>query len=143
MRRRDALLLPLLAVPFCTGSEAVAQGPSKVYRLGVLSPSPGSLQRMRALMFPELARLGFTEGQNLVVEARFGPTEELPALARQIVAARPDAIIATGIAIRAARQATSTTPIIGLSIGEDPIVAGFAASLARPGGNVTGIVMLA
>jgi putative ABC transport system substrate-binding protein len=108
----------------------------------VLSPSPGSLQRMRAMMFPELARLGFTEGRNLVVEARFGPTEELPALARELAMAHPDAILAAG-AIRAAQQATSKIPIVGSFIGEDPIAAGFAATLARPGGNVTGIAMLA
>jgi ABC-type uncharacterized transport system substrate-binding protein len=114
-----------------------------IYRLGVLSVSPGTLQRLRAVMFPELAKLGFTEGRNLVVEARFGPMEELPALARQLAAANPDAIIAGGNAIDAAQQATRTIAIIGSFIGEDPIAAGFAATLARPGGNVTGVVMLA
>jgi len=98
---------------------------------------------MRAVMFPELARLGFTEGRNLVVEARSGPMGELPALARQLAAANPDAIIAAGNAIGAAQQATSTTAIIGSFIGEDPIAAGFAVTLARPGGNVTGVAMLA
>jgi putative tryptophan/tyrosine transport system substrate-binding protein len=142
MTRCGALLLALLAISFSIGGEALPQTPERIYRLGVLSSSPGTLQRLRTVMFPELARLGFTEGRNFIVEARFGPMEELPTLARQLAAANPDAIIAAGNAIGAAQQATSTIAIIGSFIGEDPIAAGFAASLARPGGNVTGVVML-
>src|SRR5207247_4978525 len=101
MRRRSTTLLGLLVLAFCIGHEAASQGPERVYRIGVLSVSPGTLQRLRAVMFPELAKFGFTEGRNLVVEARFGPMEELPALARQLAAANPDAIIAGGNAIDA------------------------------------------
>jgi putative tryptophan/tyrosine transport system substrate-binding protein len=94
--------------------------------------------------FPELAKLGFVEGRNLVVEARVGTTEQLPALARELAATRPEVVLAvTAAAIRALRQEAGSTPIVGSFIGEDPIVAGFAKSLTRPGGNVTGIVMLA
>jgi putative ABC transport system substrate-binding protein len=143
MMWRGVFLLALLLVQLWVVPDSVAQAPEKVYRLGVLSVSPGTLQRMRAVMFPELARLGFTEGRNLVVEARFGPMEELPALARQLAVANPDAIIAAGNAIGAAQRATTTTAIIGSFIGEDPIAAGFAATLTRPGGNVTGVAMLA
>jgi putative ABC transport system substrate-binding protein len=143
VRRRGVFLLALLLIQLWTAPQAVAQAPEKVYRLGVLSVSPGALQRLRAVMFPELAKLGFTEGRNFVVEARFGPMEELPALARQLVAVNPDAIIAGGNAIGAAQQATSTTAIIGSFIGEDPIAARFAVTLTRPGGNVTGVAMLA
>jgi putative ABC transport system substrate-binding protein len=92
MKRRGALLLALIAISFSIGGEALSQGPDRIYRLGVLSVSPGTLQQLRAVMVPELAKLGFTEGRNLVVEARFGPMEELPALARQLAAANPDAI---------------------------------------------------
>ena len=109
MMWRGVFLPALLLVQLWVVPDSVAQAPEKVYRLGVLSVSPGTLQRMRAVMFPELARLGFTEGRNFVVEARFGPMEELPALARQLAAANPDAIIAAGNAIGAAQQATSTT----------------------------------
>jgi putative ABC transport system substrate-binding protein len=109
-----------------------------------LSPSAGTIERFRPILFPELARLGFAEGQNVVVEARVGPTEQLPALAREFAATRPEVVIAVGpAAIRAVLEAAPTTPIVGAFIGEDPIAAGFAASLARPGGTVTGIVMLA
>ena len=143
MMWRRVFRLALLLVQLWVVSDSVAQAPEKVYRLGVLSVSPGTLQRLRAVMFPELARLGFTEGRNLVVEARFGPIEELPALARQLAAANPDAIIAAGNAIGAAQQATRTTAIIGSFIGEDPVATGLAATLTHPGGNVTGVAMLA
>ena len=143
MNWRSVRLLALIPIWFSIGEVALPQEPDRIYRLGVLSASPGTLQRLRAVMFPELAGLGFTEGRNLVVEARFGPMEELPALARQLAAAHPDAIIAAGNAIDAAQQATRTSAIIGAFIGEDPIAAGFATTLSRPGGNVTGVAMLA
>src|SRR5207237_8262107 len=118
MMWRRVFRLALLLVQLWVVSDSVAQAPEKVYRLGVLSVSPGTLQRLRAVMFPELARLGFTEGRNLVVEARFGPIEELPALARQLAGAHPDAIIAAGNAIGAAQQATGTTATIGSFTGD-------------------------
>jgi putative tryptophan/tyrosine transport system substrate-binding protein len=143
MTRCGTLLLAVVAISFSIGGAAFSQAPDSIYRLGVLSVSPGTLQRLRAGTFPELAKLGFTEGRNLVVEARFGPMEELPALARQLAAANPDAIIAAGNAVDAAQQATRTIAIVGSFIGEDPIAAGFAVTLTRPGGNVTGVAMLA
>ena len=145
MRRRALFLLGALAALLLAVAPAFAQGADKVYRLGILSPpSSGVIERMRATMFPELARLGFTEGRNLVVETRLGPLEELPALARDLAAARPDAIVAVGpAAIRAMRDAAPAVPIVGGFIGEDPIAEGFAASLAHPGSTITGIVMLA
>src|SRR5689334_18730968 len=82
MNWRSVRLMALIPIWFSIGGVAFPQKPDRIYRLGVLSVSPGTLQRLRAVMFPELARLGFTEGRNLVVEARFGPMEELPALAR-------------------------------------------------------------
>jgi putative tryptophan/tyrosine transport system substrate-binding protein len=144
MMRFDLLALGVLTILLSVGPAAFGQAPERVYRLGVLSPSSGTLEQSRAEAFPELARLGFVEGQNLVVEARFGPTEQLPALARELASVHPDVVIAAGgAAIRAMRQAAVATPIVGALIGEDPVAAGFAASLARPGGMITGIVMLA
>jgi ABC-type uncharacterized transport system substrate-binding protein len=144
MRRRALLLVGTLAALFSADPAALAQSADKIYRLGYLSPSAGSFERMRGTAFSELARLGFIEGRNLVVETRFGPTEQLPALARELAAARPDAVLAvTAASIRALRQEAGSTPIVGSFIGEDPIAAGFAKSLAHPGSNVTGIVMLA
>jgi putative ABC transport system substrate-binding protein len=143
MRRRD-LLLPLIPGWIALNSPVLSQTADKVYRLGILSPGAGVIERMRRTTIPELARLGFSEGRNLVFVIRSGAREELPELARELAAARPDAVIAvSGSAIRAMRQAAPSVPIVGAFIGEDPIVAGFASSLARPSGTITGIVMLA
>ena len=123
---------------------AGGQTTERVYRLGALMQSAGAVERLRALMLPALARQGFVEGRNLVLEVRTGTVAELPALAEELLATKPDAILANGsIAIRAVREHSNTVPIVGSAIGADPVVAGLAASLARPGGNVTGFVMLA
>ena len=99
---------------------------------------------MRTITLPELARRGFSEGRNLIIDIRAGPREQLPELVHDLASTRPEVIIAVGAAaIRASQQAAEAVPIVGAFIGEDPIKAGFAASLARPGGTITGIVMLA
>jgi putative tryptophan/tyrosine transport system substrate-binding protein len=123
----------------------LAQTSGKLWRLGVITPGAGPvLDTFYSVTFPELAKQGFVEGQNLVVEMRVGPPSRLTELARGLVAGRPDVVIAVSSwAIDAVREASSTTPIVGSFIGVDPIAAGYATSLARPGGNVTGIVMLA
>ncbi len=90
-----------------------------------------------------LRELGYVEGQNLVIEHRFaeGRIERLPELARELVQLKMDVIVAVAPnAIRAARDATTTIPIVMYG-GVDPIAAGFVASLARPGGNVTGVLI--
>src|ERR1700674_5267246 len=131
MRLRDFLFLGLAALAISNSQGAFARDGDKVYRLGILSPGAGPVQRIRATALPELARLGFTEGHNLVVEARVGTTELLPAVARDLVSAHPEVIIAVGAAaIRAIREVGVATPIVGAFIGEDPIAAGFAASHA-------------
>ncbi len=132
-----ALLLALLGGLAAPGR---AQTPDRVYRLGLLTVSPVSDRLTRAVVLPELARLGFVEGRNLRFESRVGDAETLPALMRDMLAARPDAILAVGPAIRMLGEATRTVPIIGF--GPDPVDMKFAASYARPGGNVTGQVIL-
>lgn len=117
-----------------------AQTPDRVYRLGLLTISPVSDQLTRNVVLPELARLGFVEGRNLRYDPRVGDAETLPALMRDLLAARPDAIIAVGPAIRLAAEASRTVPIIGF--GPDSTAMKLAASYARPGGNVTGQVIL-
>jgi putative ABC transport system substrate-binding protein len=144
MRRRDLLLsvlvFPLLSTP------VLAQAPERVWRVGLLTPIRPVVDAFRQFTLPELARLGFVEGRNLALEIRSaeGDYERLPALARELVEAKPDVIIAAAstTAIRAARAATSTIPIVMAFAGEDPIAAGWVQSYARPGGNVTGLVML-
>ena len=142
MRRRDLLLAaaaPLLPTP------PLAQTPERVWRVGVLTPNQFGARTIRQLNLPELAKLGFVEGRNLSYQVFSADEvyERLPALAVELVATKPDAIIAVGPgAIRAARAATSTIPIVMSYGGEDPIAAGWAQSYARPGGNITGVVLL-
>ena len=135
------LIVALLALVF--PGLAGGQTTDRVYRLGALMLSAGSVERVRTYVLPVLARQGFVEGRKLVLEARIGTVAELPALAEELLAAKPDAILANGLmAIRAVRAHSNTVPIVGAFIDGDPVAAGIAASLARPGGNVTGVVML-
>jgi putative ABC transport system substrate-binding protein len=118
---------------------ARAQREAKVFRVGMLSNwGPGPV--FEALK-TDLARLGYVEGKNIVFEARFpeGQLERLPGFATELVGLGVD-VIATygGPPTNAARRATSTIPIVA-AIVADPVAVGFAASLERPGGNITGI----
>ena len=93
-----------------------------------------------------LGRLGYVVGRNIVVEDKFadGKVERLPALAAELVSLKVDVIVAGHTsAIRAARDATTTIPIVMSFIGDDPVKSGFVTSLARPGGNVTGVTAVA
>jgi putative ABC transport system substrate-binding protein len=142
MALRYWLIAALLALAIY--GPAGGQTTDRVYRLGALTLSAGFVERMHANTLPALAREGFVEDRNLVLEIRTGTAAELPALAKELLATKPDAILANGpLAIRAVRASSTTVPIVGAAIGGDPIAAGFAKSLARPGGNVTGVVMLA
>jgi putative tryptophan/tyrosine transport system substrate-binding protein len=130
----------LLAAPLV----AVAQQPGKVYRLGILSP--GGVPDPSAATSPNLVpialrELGYIDGQNLVVERRFaeGKIDRLPALARDLVQLRVDVIVAVSEAIQAAKEATATIPIV-MGFGFNPVEQGFVSSLARPGGNITGVL---
>jgi putative ABC transport system substrate-binding protein len=120
---------------------ARAQTPNRIYRLGHLANSADSEAFTRQITLPELARLGFVEGRNLVFDARVGEPDALPGLMRELLAGRPDAVVAVGPAIAPAGAATRTVPVV--TFGFDPIELGLAASYAQPGGNVTGVVILA
>jgi len=126
----------LLAAPLA----AEAQEAAKVRKVGELHPGTGSEERLAALR-----EAGYVEGQNLVVERRHadGHIERLPALAVELIGLKPDVILATGVnAIRAAKNATKIIPIV-MAFAEDPVGTGLVASLARPGGNVTGVTLVA
>ena len=126
------LIVPLVAV----------QADDRVFHLAELGPSPATLEYTREVTLPELAKLGFQEGGNLVMEERAGDANAVDGLARQLVDTKPDAIIAIGgDAIRATRDATSSILIV--VFGSLPRGEGAPSSLARPGGNVTGLVILA
>ena len=119
---------------------AQAQQSGKIYRLGFLSSS--SAEALPLSSFREgLRELGYVQGKNIAVEYRFAEdrNERLPGLASELVRSKPDLIVTHGtLATRAAKQATSTIPIVMVSTG-DPVGTGLVDSLARPGGNVTGL----
>ena len=133
-----ALALGLLAPPLA----GEAQPAAKVYRVGYLSSAANVFEPFRQA----LRELGYVEGQNLVLEVRLaaGRLDQLPALAADLVRARVDLIAAVSPpAIQAAKEATSTIPIVMAFSGVDPVQSRFVESLARPGGNITGVMMIA
>jgi ABC-type uncharacterized transport system substrate-binding protein len=136
------MLFALFAVPLV----ADAQPPS-VPRVGVLSPGklpPDDAFRQREHFEAGLRELGWTPGSNIVIDYRYadGILDRLPALAAELVRLPVNVIVARGLTIRAAREATATIPIV-MAADPDPVRSGFVASLARPGGNITGLSTLA
>ena len=129
----------LLAAPLA----AEAQQTGKVYRIGYLSASSSTTGRTVIEAFRQgLRELGWVEGQNIVIDYRFaeGQYDRLPALAAELVRLKADVIVVspTQPAV-AAKNATGTIPIVMIGAGADPVGQGLVASLARPGGNVTGL----
>ena len=131
----------LLAAPLA----AEAQPEVKIARIGYLSGNLASNSRLREAFLQGLRDLGYVEGRNVVIEYRDaeGKLERLPALAAELVALKVEVIVAPITpAVLAAKQATRTIPIVFVFVG-DPIADGLVTSLARPGGNVTGLSNLA
>jgi putative ABC transport system substrate-binding protein len=122
-----------------------AQQATKVHRIGWLSPGSPPSGRTNVGAFQLGAHdLGYVEGQTLVIEYRYaeGKVEQLPELAAELVRLQVEVIVAGGMpAIRASQHATRTIPIV-MAGTSDPVGAGFVASLARPGGNITGLSFL-
>ena len=132
----------LLALPLTVSAQPAA----KVARIGLLGTVPlanPEAGRIWGGFFDGLRQLGYVEGQNLVTEGRFseGKSERLPILAAELVRLKVDVIVAAAHAANAARAITSTIPIVMPNHG-DPIGSGLVTSLARPGGNVTGLSTL-
>jgi len=130
----------LLAAPLVADAQQPA---GKVYRLGYLSVGSGTSTYLRPVeAFRQgLRELGWVEGQNIVIEYRWaeGRVDRLPGFAEELVRLKVDVIAASPTpAALAARNATRTIPIVGMSLTE-PVAVGLVASLARPGGNVTGV----
>ncbi len=142
MTRRELFLLSALCVVFSASSAALAEAADKVWRLGVLSLIDNPV--MHSTTLSELAARGFVEGRNLVVDVRIGTADQMPALARELAGAGPDVIMAlSDWAVYPAREATGSIPIVASPMGADPVAAGVAESWARPGGNVTGVTLIA
>jgi putative ABC transport system substrate-binding protein len=136
-----------LAVAFALcGAVAHAQQTGKIFRIGFLDTSTASgMAGLVEVFRQELSKLGWIEGKNITIEYRFteGKPERLPELAADLVRLKVDLIVVTGTPMAlAAKSATTTIPIV-MASAADPVGAGLVASLARPGGNVTGFSSLA
>jgi ABC-type uncharacterized transport system substrate-binding protein len=138
--------LALCAMLLALWVPAEAQQPKKVPRIGFLSGVSPSTNAARVEAFRQgLRELGYVEGKNIVIEYRYAELkpDRLPALAAEIVRLKVDVIVTGGSGLtRAAKNATNTIPIV-MAQDTDPVANGFVASLARPGGNITGLSNLA
>jgi putative tryptophan/tyrosine transport system substrate-binding protein len=128
------------------GAVAQAQQPPKVPRIGFLGAASPSANAARTEAFRQgLRELGYVEGKNIGIEWRYaeGKLDRLPALAAKLLRLKTDVIVTAGPqATRRAKEATVTIPIV-MGFDNDPVGSGFVASLARPGGNITGLSTLA
>jgi putative tryptophan/tyrosine transport system substrate-binding protein len=139
MDRRTVILVvggSLLAMPFASS----AQAPAKVWRIGMLETTPAAMNAANLDAFrQQLRELGYVEGRNLIIEYRSadGRNERFAGLAAELVTMKVDVIVARGSpATQSAKNATRTIPVVMAPVG-DPLL--FVASLARPGGNLTGL----
>jgi ABC-type uncharacterized transport system substrate-binding protein len=143
MRRRQFIaFLGGAGASFAAPVVLTAQEPGRTYRLGFLLPLPRDAPAMAAF-FDELRAHGFVEGQNVTLVAGGFQVrnDQIAELIPELIKAAPDVIMSGGDpATRALQQATRTIPIVVIT--EDVVAAGFAASLARPGGNITGISLM-
>jgi putative tryptophan/tyrosine transport system substrate-binding protein len=134
-------IVALVVTLAMSGAVAHAQQTGKIFRIGYLDPSTASGSAVLVEAFrQELSKLGWIEGKNITIEYRFaeGKTERQPELAADLVRLKVDLIVVSGVsAALAAKKATTSIPIV-MTNSTDPVAAGLVASLARPGGNVTG-----
>jgi ABC-type uncharacterized transport system substrate-binding protein len=147
MKKAAVPSILIAVVLLALGVTAEAQQPAKVPRIGYLSPSdPGSESTRSEAIRRALRERGYIEGQNIAIEYRYaeGKVDRFSELAAELVRLKVNVIVASGgpRLIQAAKNATKTIPVVMVAAGIDPVEAGFVESLARPGGNVTGITTL-
>ena len=144
-RKWLGIVVLVIAFAMC-GAAATAQQPTKVPRIGFLGATSSSAVSARLDAFRQgLRELGYVEGKNILIEYRYAEAklDRLPALAAELVRLKMDVIVLAGPAsIRPAKEATNTIPIV-MANDADPVGSGVVASLARPGGNITGLSNLA
>jgi putative tryptophan/tyrosine transport system substrate-binding protein len=142
MKEKIRVLTLCALLPALYASAEAQQATKKIPRVGILSLNPASVQKDRVEAFREaLRKLGYVEGQNINIEYRYGDnkSERMRGLAAELVHLNVDVIVTTGSsATRPAKEATTTIPIVMMS-DNDPVGSGFVTSLARPGGNITGL----
>jgi len=144
-KQAPLIALVACAILFAACVFAQAQQPTRIPRIGYLDAVPFSSNPARSEAFRlGLRELGYVEGKNIAIEWRSsdGKADRLPGLAAELVGLKLDVIISGGsTTTRAAKEATTTIPIV-MSQDNDPVENGFVASLARPGGNITGLATL-
>ena len=147
MKKTSARSILVAMMLLTVGVTVQAQQPKKVARIGYLSNTDAASDSARAEGIRlALRELGYIEGQNIVIEHRYaeGRPDREPGLAAELVRLKVDIIVAAAgdRTIQAAKNATKTIPIVMTGQGSDPVRAGHVESLARPGGNVTGLTVL-
>ncbi|MGE5213445.1 MAG: ABC transporter substrate-binding protein, partial [Nitrospirota bacterium] len=135
------------ALVFALAPKAHAQQPALRARIGSLNFGSRSADAARSEAFRQgMRNLGYIEGKNIIIEWRYaeGKIDRLPAQAKELVRLKVDIIVVAGgnRLMMAAKNATKTIPIVMVGLGSDPVAAGYIESLARPGGNVTGLTNL-
>jgi putative ABC transport system substrate-binding protein len=143
MKQRAAFLAAIALGAIMAGAPltAAAQQPGKVFRIGILSPAERSSTKIFDAFREGLRDLGYIDGQNIRIEYRLaaGDTSRLQAMAGELVRLPVEVIVTdTQKSAVIVHEATRTIPIVGATLGPDPVAAGLATSLAHPGGNVTG-----
>ncbi len=142
MNNRRKLVVALGAAALAAPSGSLAQAQGKVWRIGFLMPTSGPNEMVDAFR-AQLRTLGYVEGSNLAIDYRWGAgnAERIADLAAELVRLKVDVIVTqTSIVAAAAKRATSTIPIV-MASSADPVGTGLIASLAHPGGNVTGLTL--
>ena len=146
MRKAGVLSILVVVALFAVAVFSEAQQPARIHRIGILSPVSGSVFPARVEAFRRrLRELGYVEGKNIVIEYRYaeGKGERLPDLVAELVRLKVDIIVTIGpSATLAAKKASGTIPIV-IASAADPVGTGLVSSLARPGGNITGLSLMA
>jgi putative ABC transport system substrate-binding protein len=147
VRKAKVLSILYVVVLLAVSITAEAQQPKKIYRIGYLSSGTAASESTRSEAIRlALREIGYIEGQNIAIEFRYaeGKRDRFPELAAELVCLKVVVIVAAGgePLIRSAMNATKTIPIVMTGSGPDPVEAGLIESLARPGGNVTGLTYL-
>ena len=139
------IILALCSLLLAPCSAVNAQHPAGIFRIGFLATTSASNISARLEIFRQrLRELGYVQGKNIVIEYRYaeGKLERLPALAVELVGLKVDVIVTVSSAVLAAKKASATIPIV-FALASDPVGSGFVSSLARPGGNITGLSTMA
>ena len=144
MRKARVLSILFVLVLLVVAVLAEAQQPKRIPQIGILIAASASSYSARLEAFRQrLRELGYVEGKNIFIEYRYaeGKLERLPDLAAELVRLKVDVIVVTAQAVLAAKKASPTIPIV-FGAAADPVGSGFVSSLARPGGNITGLSVM-